>query len=85
MALIALSLSTPAAAMNDAWVCHANVKRLRRLLANADEGPERTLLTKLLSEEEAKLARLSSSARAPTGGNAIASHSPDTPTPWRQT
>jgi hypothetical protein len=44
------------------WLCRQNIERLRNQLATACDERQRRILSELLSEQEAKLRRITSSS-----------------------
>jgi len=47
----------------DEWVCHENLRRLRRQLDEAQDPPERNLLNELIAQERAKLGQFARANR----------------------
>jgi hypothetical protein len=59
-------------AIDDAWLCRQNITRFRGQLAQAPEGGERTLLTLLIAQEQAKLDHLTSSRKSGSAPQSVA-------------
>lgn len=51
------------AASLEAWVCSLNVARLRALLAEVTDPRQRTILTRMIGEHEARFRRFLTSGR----------------------
>lgn len=55
-------------AINDGWICKQNINRFQARLLSMTEGEgERKILTRLLEQERARLAELSSTRKADRG------------------